>query len=405
MRNRIFPLLFSVSLLISVLFSPQSVYAATFQSGDTVTITKPFTDLYASGGTITVSAPIQNDLTVAGGTINLNSPISGGLLAAGGTINSKAQISNTMRAAGGTITISAPVKRDVILFGGTITLDETASVSGDVVINGGTINIQAPITGNVIVNGGQVTINSPVGGNIKAETDTLILGSKAVIDGSLDYSADSRAILRDGAILKGPENFHQKEKRNDEREKIAGLITSWSLYKLVTDILGSLALIYLLYRYTKRVVEAGDTEPLKKGLLGLAGLLLGPLVGFMLLVLIVPGIITFLLYSLLLLLAAFISKLLLGKLLLRWWFARNNKSYTLDWKAAVVGPIGMFILLYIPVIGWFIGFLFFLLAIGSLLAEAGSWITGPEKKAALRKTDSPAASRNSRQGTTRKKRS
>lgn len=402
MRNHII-LLFRFILVVSFFLTPQTVHAATFQNGETVSITKPFTDLYASGGTVTVSAPVQNDLTVAGGTITINSPISGGLLAAGGTINSKAQISNTMRAAGGTITISAPVKRDVIVFGGTITLDETASVSGDLVVSGGTVNIQAPIAGDILVNGGQVTINSTVGGNVKADVGTLILGSKAIINGSLDYSADSRAVLRDGAVLKGTENFQQREAQHDQPEKIAGLVTSWSLYKLIADILGCLALIYLLYRYTKRVVSASETDTFKKGLLGFAFLLIGPLLGFMLLVLILPGIATFLFYGLMLLLAAFMSKLLLGRQILHWWYGRNNISYTLDWKAAIVGPIGMFILFYIPVIGWFIGFLFFLVALGSLLYESFSWIAGPEKTIATRKEASPTRTR-SRSTATRKKR-
>lgn len=376
--KRILFFLFLPLLLLIVL--PASVQAATFRSGDSVRVDTTLEDLYASGGTVTIAAPTRNDLTVAGGTVTVNGPVTGGLLGAGGTINIRGVIGNSARVAGGTITLSAPIRRDAVLFGGTITLDDTASVSGDLIANGGTINIQAPVTGDIEVNGGQVTINAPVGGNVRGKMDTLILGNNAVINGNLSYTADRRAVLRDGAVLKGQENFRQREEHSDSGRKIAGILTTWSLYKLIADMLGSLALIYLLYRFTTRVVARGQEEPLKNGVLGLAVLILTPIIGFFLLILIFPGILTFLLYAAALFLAAFLSKILLGYFLLRWWYGRDRIQYRLDWKAAIVGPLAMFLLFLIPIIGWLIGFILFLIALGSLASEAATWLSSPGRE-------------------------
>lgn len=378
MTKRLLSLFFLLPLLLLTLLFPPQTYAATFRNGESVTVTEPLTDLYSFGSTVTIDAPVRNDLTIAGGTVTVNDRVTGDLLAAGGNLSIDGEIGNTVRAAGGSIRITRPVHRDVVVAGGTVTLDETASVSGDLIVSGGTVNVQAPVRGNVYVNGGQVTLNAPVGGSVHGDVGTLILGRDAVINGDLTYTSGQRATLRDGAVIRGQENYTPGEKQNDRAGKgLAAAFTGLALYKLIADILASLALIYLLYLFTRRIVETGAAEPLKNGLLGFAGLILIPILGVFLLVLLLPGILTFLFYGVLLILAAYLSKILLGWLLLRWWYGRDNHVYLLDWKAAVLGPIVMFLLMLIPVLGWFIGFILFLIALGALITSLFSWVSSP----------------------------
>jgi hypothetical protein len=379
MKKQLFGLFLLLPLLVLSVLFPSPSYAATFRNGDTVTVEQTLDNPYVFGGTVTIEAPVQNDLTVAGGTVTINDRIAGGILAAGGTLNIEGEVGNSLRAAGGTIRITAPVQRDVVVAGGNITLDESASISGDLVVNGGTINVQSPVRGNIYVNGGQVTLNAPVGGSVRAEVGSLILGRQAVINGDLNYTANERATLRDGAVIRGQENFTQgeRQKNNTPEKQFAGLFTGWALYKLIADILASLLLIYLLYRFTRRIVESSAVEPLKNGFIGFATLFLGPILGLLLLILILPGILTFLFYGVLLILAMFLGKLFAGYLLLRWWYGRENRTYILDWKAAIVGPVVMFLLLLIPVIGWFVGFVIYLIALGTLVVYTFSWISSP----------------------------
>ncbi len=391
MKKQLFSLILVVPFfLFSLIFAPVMTHAATFRSGETVSVDDNLEDLYAAGGTVVINAPVTNDLAIAGGTLNLDAPVSNSVFASGGTINVRGTIGNTLRAAGGTITVSSAVARDVLLFGGTITVDREASISGDLVVNGGQVMIQSPVTGDVYVNGGQVTIDAEIGGNVEGNVENLVLGSQAVIQGDLRYESSQRAVIRDGAVINGQEDFRRMERADRDGAKIAGLISTFSFYKLIADILGSLALIYIFYTFTRRVVERGMVEPVKKGLLGIAALILGPIIGFFLLILILPGIVMLILYGLLLLLATFISKIFLGWMIMRWWYGRNNRRYTLDWKAAVVGPLVMFLLLLIPVLGWFISFIIYLIAFGSLLTEIASWISSPDQERATPHEESPA---------------
>jgi len=65
----------------------------------------------------------------------------------------------------------------------------------------------------------------------------------------------------------------------------------------------------------------------------------------------------------------FLADVYIGWFILRWWERRNKKIYLLDWKAAIVGPIALFILLLIPVLGWLVSTVIFLIALGALIKE------------------------------------
>jgi hypothetical protein len=54
---------------------------------------------------------------------------------------------------------------------------------------------------------------------------------------------------------------------------------------------------------------------------------------------------------------------------MRWFERRSKKDYTLDWKAGVVGPLALFLILLIPILGWAVGAILFLIAVGALVGE------------------------------------
>lgn len=359
--------LFTLSL-ITISVSP--LYAATLRSGDRIFIPesqKDLHDLYLFGGTITTDAPVENDLVIAGGNLTLNGDVSGSLMAAGGDIVIRSNVGNTMRVAGGNVTISGHVNRDLLIAAGTARITKTASISGDVLFAGGRLDVEGPIQGKIYANGGEVFINSTVGGNIEGDMEALSLGEQAIVNGDVRYRSDNKAAIDQGAIIRGTEYYQKTENpKKEESRGLAAAFTIGTLYKLALDIIVSLLLITFLSVFVKNVLEKTMSAPLASAGKGFIVLFFWPLISLFLLLLIWIGIASFLLYGLLLLFSLFLSKVLLGVWLLRFWEKRQNKSnaYTLDWRAGVVGPIVFFILFLIPIIGWLAVFVIFLMALG-----------------------------------------
>jgi hypothetical protein len=125
-------------------------------------------------------------------------------------------------------------------------------------------------------------------------------------------------------------------------------------------------------------LETGADSPVLNGVFGLAFLILLPVVSAFLLILLWLGVASFLLYALIVIVSVFVAKIFLGWILLRWWYGRDRRVYNLDWKAAVFGPILMFIIGIIPVLGWLVLAIVYLISTGAVVRELFA-VSRPQK--------------------------
>lgn len=375
----------TLSVLLSLLFlliTPTTSYAATFRAGDRVEIDQSVTslsDLYASGGEVFIDTTINNDLTVAGGNVTIDGEVTGGLLAAGGTVTIRSDIANSARVAGGNILIEGHINRDLIVAGGSVTVASDASINGDLVFTGGSLMLRGPVRGNVIANGGEITLNNTVGGNVEGNMGHLTLSENTKIDGDLRYTSREKAKVSNGAVVRGKQEFKEDKKQEQAEKGIKALVATGSIYKLVADIVFAFVFVWLLNRFTKKTINNILEEPVKSVGLGLVFLIITPILSLILLIVIWLGITMLALYFLVLLISLVIGKLVVGWWILNWWEEKNNKKYALDWKAAVLGPVALFLIALIPIIGWLALAIVYLISVGGVTTELLSFISSQKE--------------------------
>jgi hypothetical protein len=365
------------TLLLSCLIFFQAanvslVHAADFRTGEEVVIPEGaanIQDVYLFGNTIKVNAPITNDAVVAGGDIDISNGVTGSVMVAGGNIILRGPIGNTVRAAGGNIKIDSPITRDLVVTGGSITVTKNASIGGDVFFGGGNFILDGPVNGKVIINGGNVTLNSTITGNVEGTVEKLTLGPNAKIAGTLSYKAEQQASVANGATVLGKTTFTPTADQEMHDQTAKEFITAVSLYKLVADVIISILIIYFFGRPLLIILKKMKEKTVESGAVGFAFVLLFPIAALLMLILIWLGMGAWLAYGFALLVSLFIAKIFLGWFVMKWWEKRKNKDYALDWKAGVLGPIALFILLLIPILGWLAGAVLFLVATGALLTE------------------------------------
>jgi hypothetical protein len=220
------------------------------------------------------------------------------------------------------------------------------------------------------MSGGNITLNSAVGGNVTAgRVDTLTLGPQAKINGNLSYSSQQQLTKDSGSIVKGQTTYHQVEKHKQTRQVAMQTFWAVAFYKLIANIIVCMLFIYFFRRGITTVFQRMQKSPWKSGAIGLVSLIITPFIALICLILLWLGMALFLSYGIVILVSVFLADVFIGWFLLRWWEKRSKKIYQLDWKAAIVGPIVLFILVLIPIIGWFISAIIFLVALGALLEE------------------------------------
>lgn len=136
-------------LLISLL--PLPAPALETLSGGEVRIGQAIDDdVFASGGVITVDAPVGS-LIAAGGQITVNAPVQGDVIAAGGQITLNSDVGGKVVAAGGTVTLNGKVGTNAVLTGGEVTLGSQSSVGRDAMISGGNVVNGGAVAGKLSV--------------------------------------------------------------------------------------------------------------------------------------------------------------------------------------------------------------------------------------------------------------
>jgi hypothetical protein len=138
-----------------------------------------------------------------------------------------------------------------------------------------------------------------------------------------------------------------------------------SLYKVAVDIILSILFITFFSQFLMKSFTLMSGAPFRNGYFGFTFLVIFPIISIILLGLLWLGIASFLLYGLILLIGVFLTKIFIGWKILQ----RLEKGYALDWKAGVVGPLVVFILLFIPIFGWITLAVIMSIAVGSLIQE------------------------------------
>lgn len=366
---------------IFIIFSVLSVFSSTFlsfaQAADirnenNINITKSeksLKDPYLFGNSITVEAPVTNDLVAAGGDVFIDSSISGNILTAGGALRIRGNSIGSVRAAGGNIVIEGSVGRDLVVAGGSVLMTKSATVAGDLIIAGGDLTVQGDVRGKTIINGGQARIDGRLDKQVQGNVGSLTIGRSAIIGGDLIYSSTQKARIENGAVIKGEQKFTKIEELEKTAQGAASFFKAVSFYKLIADILLSILLIFFFNKFLQEHVRQVTTSTFNNFVLGFVFLILMPLISVFLFILLLPGVASLLFYFLVLILAVYLAKIFTGWIIIRWWYKRNGKDYVLDWKSGIAGPIALFILGIIPILGWLFIAILYLINIGAFLKE------------------------------------
>ncbi|MFA5172846.1 MAG: hypothetical protein WC435_00380 [Candidatus Paceibacterota bacterium] len=368
--NKFFALLTSVAIL-----APTLAFGATLKAGEEVSVKNPIADnLYAAGGNVSIDSVISGDLFTAGGNVIISENISDDINALGGSISVLGSSGDDTRIVGGNVLISNNVGGELIVIGGSVNVSSGTSVAGDLVSAGGLVAVNGNIGGNAKIAGGVININGHIKGNVVVKADEKItIGENAVIDGNLEYSASSAESLKieEGAVISGKTTFTEialpKVDAQKAKSFFFAFIGIFTIYKLLAFIISALILFLLFKEFSNSVSKNATQNPLRLIGKGFVALIVIP-AAFILLFITVLGIplglLALLSYVLLLFISCIYTNIIFGA-----WISQlvyKSSTAVVTWKNIIIGSILLAVIVIIPFIGWIIGFLIFLLSLGTI---------------------------------------
>lgn len=366
---------FFVLVALVILSLPLAfAHAAKMQAGEFVSIPASpaiSENAYFAGGQINVAAPVEKDLLAAGGKITVNAPVSGDLMLAGGTIDVLGKVAGDVRIAGGHVTIHEGVDGDVLVFGGNVILLPGAQISGDVVVFGGVVDVQGSIAGTLTARADEVTLNAAVTGPVSIKAgQSVSFGANTALGSTLMYSSFRDAEIADGANLGTQVVFTKQEAIPHEEGKgvVAGVLAVLgvlALVKFLGMLVSALVVAYAFKGFSLSLSMRVIEKFWKMAGIGFIATILTPVVIFLLFISVIGmylGFVLMALYALALFTAGIYMCITAGAFLSKW--IRKNAEIT--WMWVLAGTAAVFLLSFVPIVGWILVMLLFFASMGAV---------------------------------------
>lgn len=267
-------------------------------------------DYFAAGEVVEIYGTVNGDLYAAGGQVIINGTINGDILAAGGQVTVDSQVSQNVRLAGGQISIDGNIGRNLSVAGGDITLNKDLNIAGNLVGGVGNLKSNATILGDVTMGAGNVIFNSLVSGDVVAAVGTLRLGPDTQVDGDVTYYSEEEINLSDESLIAGnlvqkdppsvPEQEIDQEVVEQVKEGVSQFFSFARLISMISSVIVGYLLVHFFPNYSYRVISTIEKKPGQSILVGIAAIILLPIVGVLLIIPLITaplGILTLIFYG------------------------------------------------------------------------------------------------------------
>lgn len=358
MSKKVLSIILSI-VFLTILFNP--AWATQFRFGDNLLFSpekKIDDDLITAGGKIKFDGNLSGDLLAAGNTIVQNGTVGGSFMAVAQNIDISGPISQSSRVASQYLNITSSVNQNLIAFAQKVDLKTNGYVGKDLHTFCAELNIDGKVGRNLKGAAGTVTISGTIKGDIDMEVDKLILLSTARVKGNINYESSKEVDIQEGAVVLGKTEW-KKTEPSQKKPAPGKFILKKFLTFLGLFIVG-LILIPLFKEQTQRI--KGN---LKKSLLKSIGM------GFIFLVcmfillvisimlsLVIVGLPLAVLSAVTILSMFFLSEIAVAAGLGDWLLVSITKNGGISPILSFL--VGLFILVVLTSIPYFIGTLFYL---------------------------------------------
>lgn len=370
---------FIPAVLLFVFFVISPAHAMSVKSGDFVTLPQDQTiseTILVTGSTITVDSDINGDLFCAGKDVIVNGDIKGDVLCAAQTIKINGSVDGNIRSAAQMIEVYGTVTRNLMVASQQLVLGPKSNIKGDVIFGvqkvdlngqmgrdlsgvGDTINITGSLLRNAIVTGSKITVieTGKIGGNL----DYYV---------TQDATASIEAKNVKGNIVR--HDITPSEKTVTDKQMVYA--SKWGtmlakFFGIISYLVLGLVIVFFDKKNTELRVSKILTQPFLSGLIGFASLIFFPM-AFVIVILTFVGlplaVVASLLYLIGLITASLYASIAYGRLIFEKLLRQKKSSLVLP---MVLGVIVLGLIVCLPVIGWFFGFISFCLGLGAFITS------------------------------------
>lgn len=330
-------------------------------------------DYFGAGETIINNGKINGDIYAASSAFENSGEVTGDILLAASYSKIGGKTNGNLRIASSRTEISGEIGKNITALTETLLLVEGAAVDGNINAFASSVILNGIVGGDVRSASRRLEINGEVKGDVAASVETLTFGPKGKIQGNLIYTSEQEMNIPEGAVA-GSVEHRLPNPRNNRSQSVENLQKGWKYLRLVGKGISMLAYlligflsILLFDKFMKKSAVTMEEKPWHSVGIGLVALIVIPIASILVMFTVIGiplGIISLMLYGILLYLARLPVGLWIGSKILK-----NEEKPILP---MLLGLVILLLVSYIPYIGRFTSFVVLLFGIGTYLINIQS---------------------------------
>ncbi len=249
-------------------------------AGANVTVTGTASRVDAAGAKVEVNATVSGPIRAAGALVTIGGSAEDDIKVAGGTVEVTGRFGGDAFLAAAVIRFNATVADDVEAGAASIDFGPATDVAGALSAGAANVVVAGKFGGPVMLGGANVTFNGTATGDVTIEGGRVTIGPLAVVGGDLVIRTLTPPTIDPGAKVTG--------KTSVEEPRFYWILSSWT-WKLISAVLmaaGTLLTGAILIGVARGTFEEAlgyaTVRPFSSGLIGLATLVILPLVAALL---------------------------------------------------------------------------------------------------------------------------
>lgn len=329
---------------------------------------------------------LVGDVYVFAGKVEINGNIDGDLMVAGGTVVLNGNVTQDVRAGAGTIYVNGQVGQNLTVGAGQIYFGEKAVIGNSVVAAGGDVNLDGQTMGKVLLGGGAARLAGQYGSDVHAQADTFKVMPGVVVAGSLiadaytsaDVAPDAQ-VMKDNMVKVVPPEQQNRPNREEKMKSVGGVLVKAAmvefLFKLLISFVSGSVLIYFLPKLVKAAKTQILLSPVSNFGWGLVYLFMTPIVILLTLVSVVAmpiaGLLVLIYFGSMMVANTLVAVALGDKLV----HGAKAKLFKNPYLSFGVGLLVLRLVCFLPILGWVVGFVAFVIGMGAQFILAKSYLT------------------------------
>jgi cytoskeletal protein CcmA (bactofilin family) len=304
---------------------------------------------FAGSPQVDIDGTVNGDAFVAGGVVNVKGTVNGLLVVAGGQVNVTGIVTDRIICCGGVIRIAGKIEKSVFAGGGSVIIERGATVGEYLMAGASDVQMRGEVERDAKIGATDLFVRGKIKGNLDAAVENFTTEEGSFVGGNLTVTAkDSERIRIAPGTVVG--QVHLKAGREASAPRTLGLTTGRLVFGIIFLLSLCATALVLSFLFPRQLASVGtiiNGRPGESVLVGLAALILGPLLCVVLFLTVLGFPLGLFLFFYLCWLA-FLSQMSLGILLGYRIFGFDGKSGWALFGPVALGILAVHICTYIP---------------------------------------------------------